>query len=167
MIGIDTNVLVRILVEDDAAQARRARALVDRADDDCAALFVSVVVLCETAWVLRSGYRATRTAIATALSGIVLCEQFEIENRDEVKRAISAFENGRGDFADYVIREVALARGAVAVATFDRTLWDAEGFVRPDPDRWSDDLSLHERSPRYGRRPPRGPRHRRRVTTRS
>ena len=155
MIAIDTNVLVRILVEDDVAQTRSARSLVERAATDGAALFVSTVVICETTWVLRSGYRSSRTEIAAALRWVVQCDQLEIESRDEVKRAIGSFEGGQGDLADYVIREVAIARGAVAVATFDRTLWKSTGFVRPDPDRWNEGLSLHERSPRYGRRRPR------------
>ena len=67
VIAIDTNVLVRILVEDDVAQTRSARSLVERAATDGAALFVSTVVICETTWVLRSGYRSSRTEIAAAL----------------------------------------------------------------------------------------------------
>ena len=72
--------------------------------------------------------------------------------RDEAERALRAFADGKGDFADFLLRERAFAHGAQAVATFDRALLGSPGFVSPDPDTWDDSVSLHEATPPYRRR---------------
>ena len=64
MIGLDTNVLVRYLVQDDPAQTRQANALIDRAAAQEKAMFINHVVMCELAWVLGHGYGYARTALA-------------------------------------------------------------------------------------------------------
>jgi predicted nucleic-acid-binding protein len=152
MIALDTNFIVRMLVGDDPRQTRRARALVDRALADGASLFVSTVVLCETVWVLASGYGASRETLVEALVWLLSAEQLTIEDHDDAERALRAFAAGRGDFSDYLIRERAIRRGSAAVATFDRKLLKEDGFVDPDPSKWDEDVSLHEPRPRYGRR---------------
>ncbi len=156
VIALDTNVLLRVLVDDDARQSARARALIDRALADGASLFISTIVLCETVWVLRSGYGATRDVLTDTLVWLLAAEQLTVESRSDVERATAAFAGGKGDFSDYLIRESARTHGAAAVATFDRALWKSDGFVSPDPGTWDKDLSLHERSPTYrARRLPR------------
>ena len=75
MNAVDTNVLVRVIVADDQHQTAVARALVERALDEGAAIFVSDTVLCETAWVLDSCYSAPRFTIADALAGLLAAEQ--------------------------------------------------------------------------------------------
>ena len=152
MIAVDTNVIVRMVVADDEEQARMARALVDRALHEGASLFVSDAVLCETAWVLESCYHAPRGAVADALGGLLAGEQIEIDGREDALIAVDAYRRGGADFADYLIRERALAQGAAAVATFDRGALAESGFVHPDPSRWPDDLTLRERPPRDRRR---------------
>ncbi len=152
MIALDTNVVVRVLVQDDERQTRRARALIDRALADGASLFVSTIVICETVWVLRSSYGMRRAAIVEAMRWLLAAAQVEVEHRAEVEFALAAFAGGKGGIADFLIRERARSVGAVAVATFDGALLKSDGFVDPDPSTWSDDMSLHEARPRYGRR---------------
>ena len=130
MTGLDTNVLVRLLVDDDAEQTARARALVRRAADVGEPLFVSDVVACEVVWVLESAYGLRREEIASALAGLFDARQLLFRDRDALRRALEAFTGGRGDFADFVIRELALQAGCEAVATFDRALLREAGFVR-------------------------------------
>jgi predicted nucleic-acid-binding protein len=152
MIAVDTNVLVRVIVADDERQTAVARALVERALEEGASIFVSDTVLCETAWVLDSCYSAPRFTIADALAGLLAAEQLAVPGREDALRAVDAYRNGKADFADYLIRERGRAHGAAAVATFDAQALTEDGFVPPDPTAWPDDLTLHERPPRYGRK---------------
>lgn len=131
MIALDTNVLVRFLVSDDAAQARKAKALVDQLEDDEARAFVSDVVLCELVWVLTRSYQFERGEIAAALKQLALARQLRFDAVDNVLRAIAAYENGKGDFADYVIREHARAAGCDSVHTFDKKLLKEDMFASP------------------------------------
>lgn len=131
MIGLDTNVLVRYLVEDEEEQAGRAAALIEKAADQDERLYVPQVVLCEVAWVLASAYGRSRAEVAAALKAIVRTAQFVIEDADLAHRALARFEAGTADFADYVVAESAAAAGCDRVATFDRVLPREGGFVRP------------------------------------
>ena len=151
MIAVDTNVLVRLVAADDPAQVAAVRALIDRATAESARLFVPAVVLCETVWVLRRNYSFTRAEIADALSMLLNAPRLLVEHADEAAGALAAYAADKGDFADYLIRERALAAGAHAVATFDGALLGEDGFVAPDPSAWPDGLSLHEETPRYRR----------------
>ncbi len=146
MIAVDASVIVRLLIDDDDVQSPIARAL-----DEGASLVISDAVLCEFAWVLLRGCRVPKAAVADALAGLLATEQVTILDRDVALTALSAFRDGRADFADYLIRERARAQGAAAVATFDGDALGEPGFVHPDPAHWPEDLSLHERPTRYGR----------------
>lgn len=128
MISLDTNVVVRFLVRDDAKQARAAKGLVERLDREDERAHVSDIVLCELVWVLRSAYRMGRLPIARALRQLVAAKQLVFESHDAIQRAIHAYETGHGDFADYVIREHARGAGCDSVATFDQVLLKDEHF---------------------------------------
>lgn len=122
MIAVDTNVLVRFLVEDDREQTAIASAIVERAIDADEPLFVPQIVLCELVWVLSHAYRFRRADILNLLQQLRRGAQVTIERPDEVRRAIESYAAGRGDFADYLIAERAMASGCSAVLTFDRAL---------------------------------------------
>jgi len=102
--------------------------------------------------VLRSRYGFDRSKIGAAVSSVLATDQLHIEHPTQTESALAAFVVGKGDIADYLIRERALDAGAVAVATFDRPLLAESGYVHPDPATWKGDLALHERPPEYGRR---------------
>ncbi len=131
MIAVNTNVLVRFLVEDDARQSAAAAALVERAVQSEDSLYVSAIVLCETVWVLTVSYRVPRSDVVKTLQDLLRAKHLTFDNPDRLARAVDAFAIGRGDFADYLIREEALAAGCSSVATFDRELLREEGFDRP------------------------------------
>lgn len=152
MIALDTNVVVRLLVEDDVAQTAAAVRLVTRARDEGAKLLVTDVVLCEVVWVLRSAYKKSREQIAGWLDELTTSVEAEFDSADRVAAAIAAYRSGRGDLADYLIRENARGRGAAFVATFDRPLQEEAGFVAPDPRSWDEGTSIRETAPLYGRR---------------
>jgi predicted nucleic-acid-binding protein len=131
MTALDTNVLVRFLVEDDAEQTGRAAALIEAAIARDERLYVAEIVLCELVWVLAGAYRCRRSEIAPLLAELTRARHLRLENSDRVVRAIRAYRDSKGDFADYLIREAARESGCTAVATFDRALLRDDGYISP------------------------------------
>jgi len=131
MIALDTNVLVRFLVEDDEKQTRVASQLIRDAIEREEQLYICDIVMCDTVWVLSSSYRFSRAEIVEALAGLLRARAVVFTSTDRLARALEAYATGRGDFADYLIREHAVAAGADTVATFDRSLLKERGFSKP------------------------------------
>ena len=131
MIALDTNVLIRFLVEDDEAQSRRVTELVEGAVARDEQLFISDIVMCETVWVLSSAYRFSRAEIVDALSQLLRARSVVFSSADSIARALDAYRKEKGDFADYLIREHARSAGAETVATFDGALLKESGFSKP------------------------------------
>jgi len=131
MIALDTNVLVRFLVEDDPKQSRQAARLIEKAVASGEPLFISDIVMCETVWVLGSAYGFSRADIAGALANLLRAKSVVFASTDRLASALEAYRGGKGDFADYLIREQAHAHGADQVATFDRALLKEPGFFPP------------------------------------
>ena len=128
MIALDTNLLVRLLIQDDASQARAVERLFIRARRDRTQLFVADVVLCELVWVLSRRAKISRAGIADALEQLLNAETIMVSDSAVARGALAAYRAGSGDFADYLIREQALAAGASEVVTFDRALRGETGF---------------------------------------
>jgi predicted nucleic-acid-binding protein len=129
VIALDTNVLVRYLVEDDAKQTALAAALIERAIADDESLYVSDVVVCETVWVLSVAYKVGRKEIAAVLRNLFRARHLAFGAVEQLIRALEAYDAGKGDFADYLIREHARAADCESVATFDRLLQRERGFI--------------------------------------
>lgn len=127
MIALDTNVLVRYLVEDDAQQSPAAARLIESGES----FFVPQIVLCELVWVLSHAYGLQRRAIVDILNQLRRASALNVEMPDQVQRATESFAAGKGDFADYLIAERAIAQGCSSVATFDRALDRDPRFRRP------------------------------------
>ncbi len=103
MTGLDTNVLVRYLTQDDLAQARKANSLIDAAVGKGETLHLDVVVLCELVWVLRGAYGFGKQTVTDAVGKILDAAQFSVEDRDLLREALDAYRAGQGDFADHVL----------------------------------------------------------------
>jgi len=131
VIALDTNVLIRYLIEDDVKQSAAAAALIERAIAHHEALFISDIVVCETVWVLGVSYHVARTKIAAVLRELFRVRHLMFSATDLLIRALDAYESGKGDFADYLIREHARAAVCESVATFDRVLVPEKGFTAP------------------------------------
>lgn len=129
MIAVDTNVLVRFVVRDDATQAARARRLVERCLEAGEGCLVSNPVLCEFEWVLESAYGASRADVASAMRMLLSTPPFEVEDVEPTHRALQAYVKGKGDFSDHLLGQVGRSRGARTSYTFDRDLRKAEGFT--------------------------------------
>lgn len=128
MIGLDTNVLVRFLVQDDQAQAARAQEVIAAAVEAGERLYLNRIVLCELVWVLAGAYEEPKVEIAGTLERLLRAEQIEVERRDEVRRALDRYRSGRGDYADYLIGEGNQRDGCLHTVTFDRDLSKEAGF---------------------------------------
>ena len=131
MIALDTNVVVRLLVDDDPDQCRRARRVVEEAEKRDEPLWLCDIVLCETAWVLESCYSLRRDAIAGVLKRLVRARQVQLQSSDQVATALAAYADGSADFADYLILEHAKAAGCDRLVTFDRDLHRLKNVGKP------------------------------------
>jgi predicted nucleic-acid-binding protein len=131
VIGLDTNVLLRVFIDDDASQHARASAflLAHRSvPGESPLLFVSPIVLCEVVWALDSIYRRPKAEILGILEAIQASRDIEISEVGAVQAATRRFREGKGDFADYYILEAATRAGCESVATFDGPLLKETGF---------------------------------------
>jgi predicted nucleic-acid-binding protein len=129
LIGLDTNVLIRLLVRDDETQAARARRLVERCMDAGDPCLVTNPVLCELEWVLESVYAASRSDIASAVAGLLSTPPFQVEDTELTQQALHAYTKGKADLSDYLLGLVGRSRGARTTYTFDRDLRRAESFT--------------------------------------
>jgi len=129
MIALDTNVLIRLLVEDDPDQALRARELIESVSEKGERCYVGDPVLCELEWVLESVYRASRKDVLSALTQVFRNAVFEVEDPQTVAKALEAFATGKGDFSDCLLGARAKARGAETTYTFDRSLRGNPSFT--------------------------------------
>lgn len=120
MIGLDTNVLIRYLTQDDPIQSAKATEILERRLTLKNPGFVSVVAMVETVWVLDRAYGLTAQEIATAVERLLQVEVLTIENEQEVFTAMVALKQGRGSFADALIAELGARAGCTGTLTFDR-----------------------------------------------
>jgi predicted nucleic-acid-binding protein len=129
MIGLDSNVLLRYLVQDDPFQSRRAAQLIEGELTVDEQGFVSLVALAETVWVLERAYRLSDEEIAAVVRHILQIEAFVIESEPEVVFAFEALEEKRGSFADALIAALGAKAGCSHTVTFDRRALRLAGFA--------------------------------------
>ncbi len=118
MIGLDTNVLLRLGDDEEPAQRERARELVR--SQGASGSFVNAIVLAEFAWTLTRSYRLSRADVAARISVILESPEFVVANLDDASRAVQRFRDGGADFADYFLAEINASFGCTMTATFDR-----------------------------------------------
>lgn len=119
MIALDTNVLVRFLVQDDAKQAEAATSLIRRCSRSSPA-WLSREVMIETVWVLESAYGRSSGDISNVLFGLLEAEEIIIEEAADVAVAAEAYGVAGADFAGHMIASAAIRSGAETLYTFDR-----------------------------------------------
>lgn len=120
MKALDTNVLVRYLVQDDPEQSALATTYIERQCSGNTPCFIGQIVLCELAWVLESSYGLGRKAIADVIERLLQVSQLEIMDPDTVWHALEDYKKSNADFPDHLLARVNHARGCDATATFDK-----------------------------------------------
>lgn len=120
MIALDTNVLVRYLVQDDPQQAKIAARFIEKECTDDTPCFIGQIVLCELAWVLESNYKQDREQIAHIIEELLQVGQLEVQQPEVVWRALSDYKNSNADFRDHLLARVNQAAGCECTVTFDK-----------------------------------------------
>ena len=131
MIGLDTNILVRYIAQDDPSQSRIAADLIERrlSEDDPG--FVTVIAMVEIAWVLERSYGFSDAEIATTIERMLQIESLLIEDEQDVFTAMTALADGRGSFPDALIGTRSAREGCTRILTFDRKALRLPGFELP------------------------------------
>jgi predicted nucleic-acid-binding protein len=122
MIGVDTNVLIRFIVEDDDQQTQRAAELLLDVENARRGFYVSHIALAELEWVLSSGYGFARREIHATLRDLLKTLALVFEDVDEVERALDAYAAGKADLSDYLLLEGAWTAGCERFVSFDKAL---------------------------------------------
>jgi predicted nucleic-acid-binding protein len=118
MTGLDTNVLVRYIMQDDAKQSLKAARLIESLTIDAPG-FVSLISIVELGWVLSSAYGLTREQLGQALEALLRTKEIVIDRADQVLRALRVFNATSADLADCLIERSAAAAGCDRTMTFD------------------------------------------------
>ncbi|HLY44550.1 MAG TPA: type II toxin-antitoxin system VapC family toxin [Stellaceae bacterium] len=131
MIGLDSNIIVRYLTQDDPLQAAQAGEVIEQRLSEEEPGFISVVAMAEIVWTLTRFYRFPSARIVGALERILAVDILVIENEAEVFVAMSALRDGRDEFGDALIGALSAAAGCSRVLTFDRGALALPGFAMP------------------------------------
>lgn len=119
MIGLDTNVLVRYITQDDPQQSPKATRLIESLTADAPG-YVSVVSVVELVWVLMGCYASTRAEMCEVLETLLRTREVVVAHADTVWKALRVFKEGKADFADCLIERSANEAGCDYTASFDR-----------------------------------------------
>ena len=120
MIGLDSNVIVRYLAQDDPRQSPVATRLIEKSLAADSPGFVSLVTLCEVIWVLEDCYAVSRERLGAVVEGLLAARQIEVESAELVWKALRAWQPSSADLADAIIGELALSQGCKKTFTFDK-----------------------------------------------
>lgn len=119
MIGLDTNVLVRYVAQDDPKQSPKATRLIESLTGEAPG-YVTVVSVVELVWVLTGCYGSTKEEVCEVLETLLRTKELVVAEADTVWKALRVYRDGKADFADCLIERSANAAGCTHTATFDR-----------------------------------------------
>lgn len=128
MIGIDTNVLVRYLTQDDAGQSKLATRFIEQVISPDNPGHITCITLCELVWVLSDCYAADQARIKAVIEGLLSSKQLNVESPELVWGALRDWTEFGADFSDALIGRLVLARGGTSTVTFDRAASKLPGF---------------------------------------
>ncbi len=127
MKGLDTNVLVRYLTQDDAKQSKLSTKLIESLTVEQPG-YISLVVLCELLWVLESCYDQRRSDLVALVEQLLKIGELRLEAVDTVRLAVADFRSSMADFSDHLLARGNLAKGCETTFTFDKQASKAPGF---------------------------------------
>ncbi|MGH9494290.1 MAG: PIN domain-containing protein [Candidatus Sulfotelmatobacter sp.] len=127
MIGLDTNVLIRYIALDDPIQTPKAERVIDSLTAQNQG-FVSLVVLAEISWVLRTSYRYKKIEIVSVIQALLSSRELVVEQRELVADALRRFAASEADFDDFLIERSGHTAGCAYTCTFDQRAANATGM---------------------------------------
>jgi predicted nucleic-acid-binding protein len=128
MIGLDTNVIVRYVMQDDPKQSQKATQLIEALSADAPG-FVPLVAVVELVWVLISCYDLKRDQVAQAIDGILRAKEFIVDRTEQVAQALRVYKAGPADFADCLLERGATSAGCERTMTFDTSAAKSAGMT--------------------------------------
>jgi len=128
MIGIDTNVIVRYIVQDDPKQAKASTKLIEQSCSIDNPGYINHIVLCELVWVLRRNYKLAKTSICQVIEQIMRTDRIVIEDIQLVWKALETFKETKADFADCLLGQRNLQAGCQYTATLDDAASATKGY---------------------------------------
>jgi predicted nucleic-acid-binding protein len=128
MIGLDSNVIVRYLMQDDPKQSQRATRLIEALSSEAPG-FVPLVAVVEIAWVLTSCYDLKREQVSEAMHGILRSKEFVVDRAQQVAQALRVYKAGSADFADCLIERGSTSAGCERTVTFDASAAKSAGMT--------------------------------------
>jgi predicted nucleic-acid-binding protein len=131
MIGLDTNVIARIVLADDAAQTRQATAMLEAAQQRREEVSLSLPVVLELEWVLRSAAKLSKTAVITTLRHLLETELLQIEQEGALEYALHLYEGSKADFAECLFTAKYRMQGCRVMVSFDVQACKLDGVVLP------------------------------------
>ncbi|SQF96597.1 putative nucleic-acid-binding protein, contains PIN domain [Paucimonas lemoignei] len=129
MIGLDTNVLVRYVAQDDQKQSAVASELIESLTASSPG-FIALVSVVELVWVLQSSYQSSKSEIIVVLETLLRTRELTLENAETVWQALRRFSESNADFADCLIERSANAAGCDHTVTFDSKAAKTAGMQR-------------------------------------
>lgn len=128
MIGIDTNVIVRYIVQDDPKQAKAATKLIEQSCSPDNPGSINHIVMCEIVWVLKRNYKLDKASICQVIEQIMLTDRIVIEDIQLVWKALETFKETKADFADCLLGQRNLQAGCGYTATLDDAASETTGY---------------------------------------
>lgn len=126
MIGLDTNAILRLALDDDADQRRRVIALLSKSPREV--FSINPIVLAEAAWTLEKKLKRDRARVAAFLEQTLDTEGFQVQFEAATWQALDDYRQGKADFADYLLARINLDLGCRTTFTFDIDALDGEAF---------------------------------------
>jgi predicted nucleic-acid-binding protein len=128
LIGLDTNVVIRYLVQDDKKQSAAATRFIEKSLTTDAPGYISHISLCEIVWVLQRCYGVTKPQVREIIEGLLTTKQLNVENVEVTWKALRAFDANSADFCDALISQVNIHSGCEYTVTFDKKAASLPGF---------------------------------------
>ena len=131
MIGLDTNILVRYLAQDDAKQSAIVTKLIEGSLDKEGYYFINHIVLCELVRVLQRAYKVNKKQIVEIIEQLLQTSQFTCQSPDIIWKALKNYKNGTADFADYMTSAININQGCKHTLSFDKKALKSGNFISP------------------------------------
>ncbi|HQS83792.1 MAG TPA: type II toxin-antitoxin system VapC family toxin [Alphaproteobacteria bacterium] len=131
MIGIDNNILVRLVTKDDPYQLNQVLTFLSKAKANSTPLYINHIVLCELVWVLKKEYKYPKNTITSFLDDLIHTKEILFTNKEVLSEAIQLYKKGRGDFADYLTFTQNKKEGCSITYSFDTQLIKEKIFQTP------------------------------------
>lgn len=131
MVGLDTNILIRYLTQDDPIQSAKATEIIERRLTEQNPGFVSVVAMAEIVWVLDRAYGLPDREIVAAIERMLQADVLLVESEQEVFTAMTMLKQGRGSFAEALIANLGTRAGCLHTLSFDEKALRLPGFRLP------------------------------------